>query len=312
MKLFLIVGYPRSGTSLIANQVNKFAEVVVTPESHALYDPRLSGALQRIHRETLAKTVSEIDGLPAGQLGLKTESILEQFLVNPNTPRTPWRFLESSLCLIGHKNKVSVCGEKTPGHYLHILKLLKQESELKILFVLRRACDTVASNLQVGWGHNSILRHSYAIANCFDIAFRAKKKYKEQLHFTYYENFVKNSEVELVQLGKFLDLQNCRNIKDVDNGTNTIHSWEYDWKKNARDIPSSDSIGNSKFILSKNQLFLIESITNSKAKKVGLQSNSNTRNAPSIFLGNSLLVRCVSFVKRIYRQIKPRTRIPFQ
>lgn len=163
---FLIVGTPRSGTTLVQRLASELASVRVPPETHFFTEFALSLAdrctfplagdelraeLQAYSDRGYLRDVAFDPAAVADALGGRCESVPALFAAVVDE-------------LAG--DGAPVVGEKTPGHLLWWKPLTDAFPQLKLVVVVRDPRGVVASYEQLGWGGSHVLN---AQKWCYDI-----------------------------------------------------------------------------------------------------------------------------------------------
>jgi len=147
---FLIVGPPRSGTTLVQRLASELPGVRVPPETH-FFDHYVAGLLARrsfpLDRVALEEelraylTIGDLEGLE-----LDTGAVVELLGGTCSSPLALFAAIVQTLC-----DGAEVCGEKTPDHLRWWRPLTRELPELRIVAVLRDPRATVASGRRMPW-----------------------------------------------------------------------------------------------------------------------------------------------------------------
>lgn len=147
---FLIVGTPRSGTTLVQRLACELPGVRVPPETH-FFEEFVEGLLQRRDFPLDAAEVREELRIFLGRgnargLGLDEDEVLRAL---GGACRQPLGLFAALVqCLAG---PAQLYGEKTPAHLRWWSPLTRALPDLKLLWVVRDPRAVVASTLQVPW-----------------------------------------------------------------------------------------------------------------------------------------------------------------
>lgn len=148
---FVVVGTPRSGTTLVQALVSELRGVVVPPETHFLSlfgtgfaERHPQGADHAAVREELARYRA---APPVADLSLDPDAVVASLPATPVGPLAVYR------AIVGHlAPHAEVLGEKTPDHLLWWRPLTTQDVGLRVIWVLRDPRAVVASNRNVPFG----------------------------------------------------------------------------------------------------------------------------------------------------------------
>lgn len=153
---FLIVGTPRSGTTLVQRLASELPGVQVPPETHFFTDfvwslhrgrrfplqgAELRAALEEYRNRQYFRSVPFDPAAIADDLGGRCETVIDLFAG-----------------VVAHlAGSALILGEKTPGHLLWWRPLSRTLPGLKLVCVLRDPRGVVASNIKVGWSRHPVM-----------------------------------------------------------------------------------------------------------------------------------------------------------
>ena len=141
---FLIVGSPRSGTTLVQRLASELPGVRVTPETHffvGFYEQHLRHASFPLDATALRGLLAQFLGLKSVQgLTLDVEKIVDAL---DGCAQSPWHLFSAVVRQLGGDAKV--VGEKTPNHLRWWRPLSEASPGLKFVVVLRDPRAVVAS-----------------------------------------------------------------------------------------------------------------------------------------------------------------------
>jgi hypothetical protein len=203
---FLIVGTPRSGTTLVRRLANEFPDVRVPPETHffgryiwPLLQPGtfpLGGAALRkqIERFTELRTSHALD--------LNVDRVYTRLSGNCFSVFDLFTALVCELT-----DDAPYSGEKTPGHLHWWEPLAGQMLHLKFIGVVRDARSVVASNLRMPWGPKSVTLQAERWSFDQRLIQKMQSRLKERCLILRYEDVVTGPDVARDQIARFLGLQ---------------------------------------------------------------------------------------------------------
>ena len=152
-----IVGFPRSGTTLLASLLNRHSKIAVPPETHyfrlfARHWPEINALpedekLERICRfpriADLSLTGAEIRGILGATL-----------------PDDLAAIFDGVVSAYGYRVGKELVIEKTPGHVEHLETIGKLFPHAKFVYVVRDGRDCVLSNIREHWTHSWPLKQA--------------------------------------------------------------------------------------------------------------------------------------------------------
>lgn len=220
MLKIMIVGNPRSGTTLLQQLISGYSNVYTTKETHYF---------NMIHPKN-KKDISS-NYLNWKERHIKTFKILEE---PPYTsvPRTQKESIENFLEIMNYnsiKNQKEIWVEKTPTHLSKVKYIEKHTQEIKYLHLIRNPNDVVSSIFDVGQKHpkrwrnfstNKYPRIVVILRTCLFVQLNIMRtlsyKNKEHHYIVSYEKLVKKPEEELENILEFLELEyNTETIKNM-------------------------------------------------------------------------------------------------
>lgn len=224
-----VVGYVRSGTTLIAAMLDRHSRVAVPPETH-FYD--LFWPDDRRPAGTWEEMVDAFLQFRYGDqayLGLKRDDLLSVAAGVP--PRWP------SLLRIVLRAYARQCGkvfpaEKTPFHLYHVGRILRDFPEAKIIFVTRDGRDALSSAHEVWPFKNSMEVHAWHWRKAMELMFHFETLFGDRICRVSYESVLANPEPQLRRLCAFCDIDFEPSQLDHRIPTRVAHPHELSWKKN--------------------------------------------------------------------------------
>jgi hypothetical protein len=148
---FVIVGTPRSGTTLIQRLASEIPGVVVPPETH--FFSEFYRGLMRRRRFPLNDSGLREELLlyrrmkTSNGLDLDVERVLDLLQGSPAGPGDFYGALTRSLA-----GPAALVGEKTPDHLRWWKPLSRAYGEMRVVGVVRDPRGVVASRITAGWG----------------------------------------------------------------------------------------------------------------------------------------------------------------
>lgn len=162
---FFIVGCPRSGTTLLRWMLDSHPSIAVTPETH--FGERYLTSRERGARDldfdasssrstaTSASTL-ELDRFCESpvfkEMSIDERTLRERASLEPNDP---WRPLRLAMEDFGRRRDVSIVGEKTPSHSLHLEALAEAFPDARFLMLRRDPRAVAASWQRASWSRHS-------------------------------------------------------------------------------------------------------------------------------------------------------------
>lgn len=226
-----IVGYPRSGTTMLASIFDRHSLLAVPPETRFFAEiaPRLCGKWLRF-KET-DSLINEALGNPRIEdLNLqKTE--LKDFLINKKS--THKELFVAILRAYAGKNGAKYIVEKSPIHLVYIPEIISWFPNSKIIIIIRDGRDAVLSLLKTPWARKNPLRHAAEWNYRMYLVEKYKQKYSKNISIVKYEELLMNPEPEVRRLCDFLDVGFESKQLQGDGHSSVVPDWEKEWKSKA-------------------------------------------------------------------------------
>jgi len=148
---FLIVGTPRSGTTIVQRLASELPGVHVPPETH-FFDLYVTGLIQRrsfpLERRELDDEVRRYLAMPtSSELGLEPAAVTDRLGGRCDSPLDLFAAIVEALA-----PDATIRGEKTPDHLRWWRPLARSLPDARIVAVVRDPRAVVASNRKMPWG----------------------------------------------------------------------------------------------------------------------------------------------------------------
>lgn len=231
---FLVVGTPRSGTTLLQRLASELPGVSVTPETHffsVFYDAVLREAPMPLTRSDLARVVSAYGELPLTQgLNIDPEAVVAAL---DGSCRSAWDLFAAVVCQLSAE--ASVVGEKTPNHLRWWRPLTDASPSLRLVAIVRDPRAVAASSLDVPFGMSSpMLVAAQWLEDLRDLAMATRALGPTRLLRLRYEDVVENPARAKEQLATFLGVGGTDGVVDAPRLPDLLFpSWESGWKSRA-------------------------------------------------------------------------------
>ena len=278
----MIVGIPRSGTSLLTALLNNHPDVYIAPESHYFFylwgSRRILG--QPITPSVFNKFESYFSSLQnIGSGWKKTEfsipELKEKFF--KQTDLSYERLLDLFLEMLAEKAGKQVYGEKTPLHLYFLQTIYTSYQDASVIHVVRDGRAVVSSLLSTGWGGNHI-EYSLFWENGINLANRYRALNETRYLQIKYEDLLLESERVLQEICNFLDIDFSKDMLDF-NYTNTAFD---DSKKDYRGGFDRMALARWQKVLSRETIAEIEYLISPELRK--LNYTQETRNNQELSL----------------------------
>jgi hypothetical protein len=231
---FLVVGTPRSGTTLLQRLACELPGVSVTPETHffsVFYDAVLRGTPMPLTRSDLARVVSAYGDLPLTQgLDIDPEALVAAL---GGRCRSAWELFAALVCQL--EPGARIVGEKTPNHLRWWRPLTDASPGLRLVAIVRDPRAVAASSLDVPFGMSSpMLIAAQWVEDLRDLAIATRVLGPTRLLRVRYEDVVRDPVHVKEQLATFLEVPQPDGDGDFREPPDRLFpSWESGWKARA-------------------------------------------------------------------------------
>ncbi|MFV8818154.1 sulfotransferase family protein [Haliea sp. E17] len=219
-----ITGYPRSGTTLLANQLNQLQDVCVGPETQYYCK-----AFKQLKTARSGRQFMQV---------LSGDNRLQDFGLDPSElvdaardsgfdrNRLLSAFLRRHAALQGVEAP-AILVEKSPAHILHTRKILECHPLATFIYLVKDPRDVVSSNLRMDWTHSNVPKHCAAWNMYNDAFMRLHRQYPDRVHLLRFEDLVTALRLQIRQICQFLDIP----YSPVEGkAASAVPDWESAWK----------------------------------------------------------------------------------
>jgi hypothetical protein len=249
----LVVGAPRSGTSLLTVLLDRHDEIVMTPESKLFHDlPRDWHRRKRITHEQLIDSFLYPTHL--SNLRLSKAEVLEEFRrYEPTYPN----YVRCALECYGRKYGKERVGEKTPQHLWYVPTVLEWYPKAKIVWLLRDGRDTVVSIDRLhrrGIRRSSFYWRTYAV-----LGLKWEERYPDQIFRCRFEDLILRTDETLKSLCSFLGVAPDKKMLDNHIGSETILCSELSFKRRSLQALDPAKVGEYKRLTTERERWVMAS-----------------------------------------------------
>ncbi len=143
---FLVVGTPRSGTTVVQRLALGLAGVAMPPETHFFTD--LAPGMMRRHPAPLDAAAARAEAEEFLRLPSSAGMRLDPLSVALRVSTTPGTIIDLFDALVAElAGPAALLGEKTPDHLLWWRPIARARPDMRFVVVVRHPLDVIASNL---------------------------------------------------------------------------------------------------------------------------------------------------------------------
>ena len=268
---FVIVGSPRSGTTLVQRLASELPGVHVPPETH--FFAKFVGGLarRRLFPLNRAETLEELrEYETCSQLPLDAATVVETLGGRCASPLQLFSAVVQTLA-----GGAAICGEKTPDHLFWWRPLARSLPQLRIVAVVRDPRAVVASTRKVPWGHHSqgVLAEQWRL-NAHELTVLCASLPSERRLLLRYEDVVRSPSDARRQIAQMLGVRD-EDATELDTCAASAlyqpHEW---WKYKARGPVSDRWVDHWRTELTSEDVRDIESICRLEMEHFGYDASS--------------------------------------
>ena len=235
-----VVGYGRSGTTLLTTILGRHPNLAGTPESHLMdhvlprsenVAPPRSRPVEEMRERFLASPRSQ-------DLEIAPEDL-------PKEADTYADFFEQILTHVAKREGKTRVVEKTPLHLIYTPTLLAWYPGARIVCIVRDGRDAVCSMMSQPWTHNDLRRHCRKWRWYAELAQTYEKQYVDRFIRVHYEDVVRDAEPVIRKIDDFIGESFApEQLHWGDKqSAGAIPEWEKEWKAKSVEKPDTSRVG---------------------------------------------------------------------
>ncbi|MEM8598868.1 MAG: sulfotransferase [Bacteroidota bacterium] len=240
-----VIGYPRSGTTLLADLLGRHSQVAVPPETrfaaaiHEHYQPAglpqpstpaefVEGVLHTYPRlrdvdVDWSRVTQRIEHARNGEAdhGAAGRGAYEA---------DPPQLLRAVLEEYAEQQGKPYVIEKSPVHLLYAATLVDWFPACRFVWIIRDGRDAVLSMLGMPWAHDVLALHAAEWTYRMDMGAKLLHTHPDRVHIIRYEDVLTTPVQTFRALCTYLDISFEPRMLDPEQGGSTVPAWEQAWK----------------------------------------------------------------------------------
>jgi hypothetical protein len=273
----IILGCPRSGTTLLQAMLHSHPRIAIAPETRFLLPAyrrrrRFGDLEERANRRALAKFIVGRGHL-FSNLGLDRRETIRQIVAGPPT-------LGSAIGVVlrayAERLDRSRWGEKRPGYHRHIDVVMRLFPDAQIVHVVRDPRDCVASLKRMPWWNRPVYHSVSAWAQSLDYTDEAMRKWPGVVARVQYERLVADPETELEALCAALGEDYDPAMAEPERLAPVVVPGR-DWHQSTRVSPTTARVGRWRGELESWEAALCETVLAERMKRFGYELTGTGR-----------------------------------
>ncbi len=265
---FIIIGRGRSGTTLLSKILNSNPSISIPGELFIIINLFNKYYAKEINKKIIKNFTTDV----FFEKRLKNKNFskieLEKYLIQ----KSPKNY--EDLCLATYENlaiqqgkkNIKLLGDKHSYYSLFIANILEIFDNVKFIHIVRDYRDNVLSYKNVNFDMNNLYALAYRWKFFNKKILKYSKIYPDKFLLLKYENLISNSEKEIKQICKFLNIDFTPDMLEFHLNKSENLSF---WHKNLNSKLNSDNINKWEKELNKKQIDKIDFICNDVANKLG-------------------------------------------
>jgi len=273
---FFIVGFSRSGTTLIAALLDKHSRICVTPETRFCRGVLPCGQCDRVARDH--KFIGDRIFGYWRTSDLKIPRVAFDAVFSRFSPG--YRNALASLleCYRRQSGKPRI-GEKSPIHLFYVSKLLTWFPGAHVFCLIRDGRDVVNSMMNAPFTHRHFARHAAEWTFQSRLARTLQEQYTDNFHTVRFEDLLSDTQGVLVSLCSILGEEyESSQLLPAEN-SNVVPDWERGWKAEAAAGVDSSKVAIWKSIYSDDALSFLHRVMGVELKHWGYEIPAKRGNA---------------------------------
>lgn len=228
-----VVGYPRSGTTLLATLLGRHSELVATPESHFVDEvtPTSQRTAERVVLENDTILERYAQSVRVKDMELDNEVVRSEFLKGEASYAALFQVL---LEAYGRKHNKQRVVEKTPAHLPFVPVLLGWFPNAIVVCIVRDGRDAVMSRMAQEWTHNNLRLHCLDWRRWMVMGSEFEHQFPHRILRVSFEALLLTPRETLGSVCKFIGVKfEEAQLDPAHEAGGSIPKWEAQWKQKA-------------------------------------------------------------------------------
>jgi hypothetical protein len=269
-----IVGFERSGTTLMAAALDRHSRIAVPPETHFFTD--VCPALHAHHQGDPAFMIAHFfRGFRTRDLQLDSAKLLDR--LRKSEPTWANLFL-LALELYAEGRGKDLIGEKTPSHWRYLPEMLRVYGDSKAIWLIRDGRDAVTSMMNMPWkAHNNLALHAMQWRFSMERMMAFESEFSERILRIKFEDLVTSPQKEVRRACEFVGVDFEERQLDPSAETGVVPEWEMGWKDRIFAAPDPSRIGVAARELEPMSFDLLNMLLGPTLQKLGYEISAASR-----------------------------------
>jgi hypothetical protein len=264
---FFIVGYPRSGTTLLSVLLDRHSQIAVCPETN--FFTSVCHIERASHLTDKADVLVDrfVYGFRTRDLKLDRTELFKCF----NATEPNWaNLLLTALKLYASNHRKVIVGEKTPDHWRFVPQILELFPRSRVMWIVRDGRDTVLSLMKSpSRPHWDLEYHAWHWRLSIESMLDSQMLNSDRVLRVNFEDLLRSSEAELARACAFVGTDFEPRQLDTSVPSDVVPQWEMAWKYRALQTIDVSRIGAAIRELPGDQLAFLNDIINPCMERLG-------------------------------------------
>jgi Sulfotransferase family len=269
----IVLGCPRSGTTLLQVMLHSHPRIAIPPETRFLLPAyrnrlRFRSLEAPANRRALGRFIARTRGNRFGDLGLERRKTIRQIVKGPPT-------LGSALGIVfrGYAERFDRprWGDKRPAYHHYIEAIMRLFPDAQIVHIVRDPRDCVASITRMPWWDRDSYHAVSAWAQSIDHTDEAARKWPGAITRVQYELLVADPETELKALCAALGEQYDPAMAEPERVAPIAVPDRKHWHGYTRQSPTTQRVGRWRADLEPWEVALCETVLGDRMQRFGYE-----------------------------------------
>ncbi len=297
-----IVGFPRSGTTLLATMLDRHSRMAVTPETDFFEELLLKDRVETdgaSHDGLLARLAAAPRW---NDLGLALDAIGERFRAAPATPPA---LLRATLETFAAGRGRARAGEKTPDHLRWVPVIFDWFPDARVIWILRDGRDAVTSLGRMPFARGDVVERSMRWVRSMELGEEHLARFEGRMIRIGFETLVREPIETLETIDAFCGLPFEPAQLDPEVPTGVVPESERDWKDRAKGAIDTSRIGQWKNEADERDAGLMNHVMGKRLAALGYEDR-DAGSKPGFLAQGKLKLETGAFRKRLLRRARRR------
>jgi hypothetical protein len=230
-----LVGFPRSGTTLLTSLLNSHTKICGTPETQ-FFTQFLRTKSFRTTGYTSQELINHYNNTRLRDLGITENEVLN--IANISRESAIIFYDKLLQTYADQKSSCSIIVEKSPEHFKHIDLIKKHFPDAKLVAIVRDPRAAISSLVKTPWNKRSLKSASLE----YEYQTHELEKYANDIFLVRYEDLIEKTKQTLESLCHYIGVLFETGMVENSGESQIVPKREEQWKRNSKEPPNSKSL----------------------------------------------------------------------